>query len=55
MGFLFDDIVFDATVDEFESIMSKQRGAQNETVVRLRGLPWDATENDIAEFFQGMF
>lgn len=46
--------VFEATVDEFESIMSKQRGAQDETVVRLRGLPWDATESDIAEFFNGM-
>lgn len=46
--------MFEATVDEFESIMSKQRGAQDETVVRLRGLPWDATESDIAEFFNGM-
>lgn len=45
--------MFEATVDEFESIMSKQRGAQDETVVRLRGLPWDATESDIAEFFNG--
>lgn len=53
MLFLFWSTVFEATVDEFESIMSKQRGAQDETVVRLRGLPWDATESDIAEFFNG--
>lgn len=47
-------VVFEAAYDEFQSIMSKQRGAQDETVVRLRGLPWDATESDIAEFFQGI-
>lgn len=45
--------MFDATVDEFESIMNKQKGAQDETVVRLRGLPWDATESEIADFFNG--
>lgn len=50
----FDCAVFEATVDEFESIMSKQSGSQDETVVRLRGLPWDASESDIAEFFKGM-
>lgn len=45
--------MFEATVDEFESIMSKQSGSQDETVVRLRGLPWNASESDIAEFFNG--
>lgn len=45
--------VFEASFDEFRSIMNKQKGAQDESVVRLRGLPWNATENDIADFFQG--
>lgn len=33
--------------------MSKQKNVQDETVLRLRGLPWDASEADIADFFQG--
>lgn len=45
--------VFEASFDEFQSIMNKQKGAQDESVVRLRGLPWNATEADIADFFQG--
>lgn len=45
--------VFESSIDEFQSIMSKQKGAQDESVVRLRGLPWNATESDISEFFDG--
>lgn len=45
--------VFEATFDEFQSIMSKQ-GTQDESVVRLRGLPWNATLLEIADFFKGM-
>lgn len=47
--------MFEATRDEFQSIMSKQKNIQDETVLRLRGLPWDATENEIFDFFQGKF
>lgn len=46
--------VFEATLDEFQSIMSKQKSVQDETVLRLRGLPWDASELEITNFFQGM-
>lgn len=45
--------MFEASYDEFQSIMNKQKGIQDESVVRLRGLPWNANENDIADFFQG--
>lgn len=45
--------MFESSFDEFQSVMSKQKGAQDESVVRLRGLPWDATESDIVDFFQG--
>ncbi|XP_055300954.1 heterogeneous nuclear ribonucleoprotein F-like [Sitodiplosis mosellana] len=46
--------VFESSFDEFQSIMSKQKGAQDESVVRLRGLPWNATESEISEFFDGL-
>lgn len=45
--------VFESTTDEFKSVMSQQICAQNESVVRLRGVPWNATEKDITDFFQG--
>lgn len=47
--------MFESTFDEFQFIMSKQKGAKDESVLRLRGLPWDANESDIADFFQGAF
>lgn len=52
---MFSFAVFESSFDEFQFIMSKQKGVQDESVVRLRGLPWDANESDIADFFQGRF
>lgn len=51
--FYYHFTVFESSIDEFQSIMSKQKGAQDESVVRLRGLPWNSTESDISEFFDG--
>lgn len=34
--------------------MSKQENAQKDNVLRLRGLPWDTEESEIADFFKGM-
>lgn len=49
--FLF--AVFGATYEEFETAMNQQRNYQQENVLRLRGLPWTATNRDIIEFFKG--
>lgn len=46
-------IVFDAHVEDFQNIISKQQHVDEERVLRLRGLPWDATKLDIAHFFKG--
>lgn len=47
--------MFTAKVEDFRSIMSKQMNVQEENVLRLRGLPWNATVKEIAAFFQGKF
>lgn len=47
--------VFDAHVEDFQNIISKQYNADEDRVIRLRGLPWNATKLDIADFFQGKF
>lgn len=45
--------VFDAHVEDFQNILSKQQHVNEERVLRLRGLPWNATKEDIANFFHG--
>lgn len=45
--------VFAARPDEFETIMRKQCVVQAETFVKLRGLPYSVSPNEIEVFFQG--
>lgn len=47
--------VFDAHVEDFLNILSKQQHVNEERILRLRGLPWNATKQDIANFFHGNF
>lgn len=47
-------IVFSARREDFENIMRKQNIVQHDTVVKLRGLPWRVTEEEIVKFFDGM-
>lgn len=46
--------VFSARREDFENIMKKQNVVQHDTVVKLRGLPWRVTEDEIEKFFDGM-
>lgn len=51
--FYFSNTVFTAKFEDFKIILNKQQNLRHESVLRLRGLPWNATEKDIADFFQG--
>lgn len=46
--------VFSARREDFDNIMRKQNIVQHDTVVKLRGLPWRVTEDEIGKFFDGM-
>ncbi|XP_055700404.1 heterogeneous nuclear ribonucleoprotein H isoform X2 [Phlebotomus papatasi] len=46
--------LFAARPDEFETIMRKQCVVQAETFVKLRGLPYSVSPNEIETFFEGL-
>ncbi|XP_055700407.1 heterogeneous nuclear ribonucleoprotein F isoform X5 [Phlebotomus papatasi] len=46
--------IFAARPDEFETIMRKQCVVQAETFVKLRGLPYSVSPNEIETFFEGL-
>lgn len=48
-------LVFNAHVEDFQNTISKQQHVDEECVLRLRGLPWNATKMDIANFFRGKY
>lgn len=45
--------VFNAQVDEFESVLNKQHVVQMDTFIKLRGLPYSITPQEIEQFFEG--
>ena len=48
--------VFESKYSEMEWVVTRMQGGQSDSegVVRLRGLPYGAQKQDIAEFFAGM-
>lgn len=46
-------LVLATTFEYFQNIMSEQQHVHEGNVLRLRGIPWSATEQEIAEFFKG--
>lgn len=46
--------IFNAKLDEFETCLRRSNLVQHDTFVKLRGLPFSCTVEDILEFFQGL-
>lgn len=52
---IFFVLVFSVKQKEFEMAIQQMKGAQFDSIVRLRGLPWGISEKDIEKFFDGMY
>lgn len=47
--------VFNAKPEEFEMCLKRQNLVQQDTFIKLRGLPFSCKSEDIEQFFQGNF
>ena len=51
--------VFSSTLNEMEYVLDRSGqsttddNAGSDTIVRLRGLPWQSTKDELVNFFQG--
>lgn len=50
---MFFSIVFTAKLEEFEYVMKKQNVVQQDTFIKLRGLPYSCSYGEIEKFFEG--
>lgn len=46
-------LVFNAKPEEFEQCLKRQNAVQQDTFIKLRGLPFSCKSDDIEQFFQG--
>lgn len=47
-------LVFNAKPEEFEQCVKRSCAVQQDTFIKLRGLPFSCKNDDIEQFFQGM-